>query len=271
MKTVGKCAVLIAALCGAHPVLASKPHDIGAEVAAVLPPGIIIKESSDGLILAMASGELVYQLDFDRGPAADRRRDLAKARCANFCNRHWAPVLASRRFTATGKWTIVDQPAGQQLAYDGAPLYRFIGGTMDVLGKVPVFPPYFSGYSKSAAALVNGVPNGSRYWQTVPYRPAAPRIMAPAGVTPRWSGKAFILSDSSGKSLYLSADGKPCAPACADVEPLKAPLAAEPVGEWRPIDSEDGVRRWTYRGTPVYRARGDTVPDEAAFKPMEVG
>lgn len=245
----GKIGLLLAA------IVTVSPHAALAADAPPLPPGVTVQKSPDGLVLAQA-GKLLYRIDLDR--FAKRRRGnpgLAEARWAEFNTGLWSPVAAPKDFRADGDWSVTPRPSGDQLTYKGDPLYSFTGRNLEEAGKAQFAPPYFSSYAAKPTLLVSGVPAATLYYHPALYQPAPPKVTAPSGVTARWSKVAYVFADAENRGLYAAGSSRPCAKGCDGLKPFAAPLAAIPVGEWRPVQQKDGQRLWAYRGRIVYQAQ----------------
>lgn len=235
-----------------------------------LPAGVTVQQSADGLVLA-SHGKPLYRIDLDR--LKKRRRGAAAvgdARWEAYVAGLWRPVAAPKDFKADGDWTAPPGKAGPQLAYKGDPLYIFTGKSLDEAAKIPFAPQYFSGYAAKPTLIADGVPVATLYFHPALYQPAAPKITAPSGVTAHWSKVAFVFADDS-RDLYASRSGKLCTGDCDGLKPFRAPLAALPVGDWRPVLEKNGERYWTYRGRVVYRPEAaDAEPAASDWSRLEV-
>jgi predicted lipoprotein with Yx(FWY)xxD motif len=236
-----------------------------------LPAGLETRATKDGLALADAQGRLLYRLDVDR--YAKRRKDAAQliaARCADVCDKLWRPVAPPVALASGDDWSALKRPDGTaQLAYKGDPLYVFAGKSLDEAAAEPIAPSYFSSYSAKPVELRDGVPVSTLYWHAALYQPPTPMADAPAGVALRWMKTAYVFA-AGDRPLY-QAQGGDCAGACHGLEPLAAPLAALPVGAWRPVEDKRGRRCWSYRGRLVYAA-GDAAqePTGQAWRRLEL-
>ena len=237
-----------------------------------LPAGITTRKSEEGLALALGAGEPLYRLDLDR--IAKRRRDaarIAEERCADVCHKLWRPAPAPKDFVAGGDWSTTQRPWGAQLTYKGDPLYTFAGESLAEAAKLQVAPPYFSSYSAKPTAMVDGVPVATLYWHAALYEPPAPEARTPAGVGVRWAKTAYVFADTENRQLYVARSGRACKADCGGLEPLAAPLAAAPVGEWKPVEDSAGARYWAYQGRIAHRASADGEPPPGAgWRPLEV-
>jgi predicted lipoprotein with Yx(FWY)xxD motif len=239
--------------------------------AEALPAGLKTRDTKDGLALADAQGRLLYRLDLDRYRA--RRKDMAKlveARCADICQRLWRPVSAPPAFKPDGEWGVVERAgAAALLTYKGDPLYSFTGKSLDEAAEAPIAPSYFSSYAAKPTELRDGVPVGTIYWHAALYQPPPPKTAAPAGVSAQWLKAAYVFADRANHRLYTAKDGRTCRAECGGLTPLPAPMAALPVGEWRPVEGGAGQRVWAYKGRIVYRATADDAAPGAAWQALE--
>lgn len=72
--------------------------------------------AKDGMLVD-DKGMTLYTFDKDSG---------GKSACTGQCEQYWPPLMAESGATPSGDWTIVVRDTGQQWAYHGKPLYRFI-------------------------------------------------------------------------------------------------------------------------------------------------
>jgi predicted lipoprotein with Yx(FWY)xxD motif len=234
-----------------------------------LPAGLTVQKSADGLVLA-SHGKPLYRIDLDR--LKKRRRGATAVggeRWETFAAGLWQPVAAPKDLKADGDWSATPGKEGPQLTYKGDPLYTFTGKSLDEAAKVPFAPQYFSGYAAKPTLIADGVPVATLYFHPALYQPAPPKIVAPAGVTAHWSKVAFVFADDS-HDLYASRSAKLCTGDCDGLKPFPAPLAALPVGDWRPVLEKNGERYWAYRGRLVYRADAtDAEPPAGDWSRLE--
>lgn len=235
-----------------------------------LPVGLQTRPSDDGLALVDADGRGVYRLDLDRYRSRrGQAGPLIAARCAEVCDQLWRPVAVPPSFKPSGDWGIAATPQHPpQLTYKGDPLYSFIGKSLAVAAEAPVAPPYFTGYAAKPSELHEGVPTATVYWHAALYAPPAPEVPSPAGISLRLVKGRYVFAEASGRGLYAPSAGGTCAASCVALEPLAAPLAAQPVGAWRPIHDKDGARVWSYRGRLVYRAVDAEPPPGSGAQPL---
>lgn len=235
-----------------------------------LPTGLQVSGSEEGLALTDAEGRALYRLDLDRYPR--RRPDLTAiiaARCADVCDRLWRPAAPPAGFSPAGEFGTVQRKDGAtQLTFKGDPLYTFAGKSLDEAAAAPVALPYLSSYTGKGLQMREGVPVSVVYWRRALYQPAAPKTPVPSGVSPRWSKTTYVLAAGE-RSLYVRQGG--CDGDCDGLERLPAPLAALPVGAWRPTeDAASGRRFWSYRGQLVYAAQdATTAPPGRAWRRLE--
>lgn len=221
-----------------------------------LPPGLALREEPQGLVLADSGGAPLYQLDIDRWKQRrEGLNEVINGRCAQVCERAWIPVEPPKAFKPAGDWSIQTGWSGvRQLAYKGQPLYRFAGKSLDELAHAKVAPPHWSSYSAQPTALADGVPVATKYWHAALFQPPPPKLEAPASVAVQWSKTAYHFIDSDKSDLYTRKSGSSCTGGCDGFEPFAAPLAVQPIGAWRPVETKDGARVWSFRGKLVYRA-----------------
>lgn len=229
--------------------------------AAALPQGVTVQTSADGLVLA-ADGKPLYRIDLDR--MAKRRRGnagLGEARWAAFNGGLWRPVAAPKDFKGDDDWSVTPRPTGPQLTYKGDPLYSFAGKSLAEADEAQVAPPYFSSYAAKPTLIANGVAVATLYYHPALYEPPAPKVVAPSGVTAQWAKATYVFADSDKHALYTAKAARACASGCDGLKPFAAPLAALPVGEWRPVEDKGGARVWAYRGRIVYQAQAADVAE----------
>lgn len=236
-----------------------------------LPAGLSTRVSDEAMVLVDKAGHPLYRLDLDR--VIKRRREMAPviaARCADVCDKLWRPVAAPEGFTAAGDWGVAKHSSGQsQLTYKGDPLYVFAGKSLDE-AKRPITPTYMAGYAGKPLELTDGVPLWAVYWHEATYQPPAPKPVTPAGVTVKWAKTAYVFTVKDGQALYASQSNTACTAGCDGVEPLAAPLAARPVGGWKPVEDRSGQRYWSYNGRMVYAASdGAEEPSGKSWRKIE--
>jgi predicted lipoprotein with Yx(FWY)xxD motif len=228
-----------------------------------LPAGITTRSTADGLALADSQGRQLYHLDQDRTARRFKGAGFrAWGRCTEACHALWSPVAAPADFKPAGDWGVWEGWGGvRQLTFRNDPLYVYLGKSFDEAAALDIAPPFLSGYAGKPIRLEDGVPRTTLYWHAATIEPPAPKTPAPAGVTPHWEKTAFVFADARDRKLYTPKAGGGCAADCGGLKPLLAPLAALPVGEWRPVTDRNGERVWAYRGQMVYQAAdADSAP-----------
>lgn len=242
-----------------------------ASAGAVLPAGVSLRDSGEGVLLADAHGEALYRLDID-GERARARLAEAGPMCGEACLRLWPPFAPPAGFKAAGDWTVVKRPDGaEQVAYKGAPLYRYADGDdFTAAGRLEVYPSALSTYSATPVLMVDGVPVVTRYWHAVAFVPPEPAYLGPAGTRLKWMKDAYVITDGRGQPLY-SSKSSICALGCPPgVTPFEAPLAAASVGLWRVAERQDGSRQWTLRGEAVYALAAEPGAAYPSWRRLEI-
>lgn len=95
---------------------------------AVEPVGIMMMDTSAGMVLTDAAGMSLYTFDKD---------EPSKSNCYDKCAVNWPPLLAADGAEPVGDWTIIDRTDNTKMwAYHGQPLYLWIKDTKpgDVTG-----------------------------------------------------------------------------------------------------------------------------------------
>ncbi|MDB6045301.1 MAG: hypothetical protein JWM63_3852 [Gammaproteobacteria bacterium] len=164
------------------------------------------------------------------------------------CVAEWAPVLASDKAKPIGDWTVITRDDGtKQWAYDHHALYTSYldHSPGDVLGGTQA---YRSGGDTPAERV-----------------PVGPPPDVPPGFVVETTVRGRMLLTEKKRSVYLSdndgpnkshCDGDPCAQMW---EPVVAPAAARPQGEWTIIKRSGGVQQWVFRKKPLYTYTRDQL------------
>lgn len=218
---------------------------LAAEPPARRPPEITVHMTPPGEVFADRDGLTLYVFDRDTEPNVST--------CVDACAQAWPPVRAGADAMPFDDWTLVDRKDGaRQWAYKGKPLYRYA---------MEQKPGWAAGDGGGAwnLALTSWIPiqrNTGRAAAGPP--PEAPIALppVPAGVTGQKSARGPVLADHRGLTLYAVEQQ------VKDGAPLRAPLAALPVGEWTVIDGPDGARQWAYRAKAVYTCAKDKKPGD---------
>jgi predicted lipoprotein with Yx(FWY)xxD motif len=163
------------------------------------------------------------------------------------CVQEWPPVLAGANAEPVGKWTIIARSDGtKQWAYDDHALYTssldHVPG--DVLGGTRVYEP-----------------EGDTPAERVPVGPP-PDV--PPGFLVESTVRGRMLLTEKHASVYISdqdsAKQSNCVHACAETwQPIIAPEAAQPHGEWSIVRRTPAVRQWAFRKKPLYTYTRDVV------------
>lgn len=216
--------------------------------AEVLPPGLGIRATDLGEVYADATGKTLYTLSRDDKPGVSNCTDtqykegtdgfrgvkhpLNRLDQRPTCLHKAHPAVAPAGAAPTGRWSILDRTDGaRQWMYDRRPVYTSI--------------------KDRAAGEINGGFG----------RPVFVPIAVPPGVTVKRaaSGGAYLTGAGS-QPLLLRKDR--CKRDCAGGNrPFVAPELAQPVGRWRVVAPQDGLRQWAYDGRPVYLAADNALPD----------
>ena len=164
------------------------------------------------------------------------------------CTDEWPPVLADADAKPVDRWTIITRGDGtMQWAYDRHPLYtsRLDSRPGDVLGG-------------TATARLGG--------DSPPWRmPVGPPPDLPPGFKIDTTIRGRMLVTEQQRSVYYSDQDGPdrsnCRDDCTRIwQPILAPEAAQPRGEWSIVSNVLGVRQWAFRKKPLYTYALDIVP-----------
>ena len=147
----------------------------------------------------------------------------------------------------SGKLDYIDTPAGEQVTYNGAPLYYFSKDTAAGQTQGNLFGGlWFVARPDTASTAVVGVHDGG--------------------------GKTFLVGPTGGSLYYFSKDAtgvSNCSGTCAQNWPaLTVPQGIDPTavtaagGGLAMITRDDGTRQVTYDGHPVYYYAGDHAPGD---------
>lgn len=200
---------------------------------------------SIGPLFTTADGMTLYVTDLDpKGGAVFGCRDvhhlksggddaypLPRAQFRPTCVDRWKPLVAAPSASPVGAWSIVSRPEGtRQWAYEGQPVYR---STRD--------------HRPGDDNGTMGLPHYGA-WRLL----AAPRDLPPGTRLVRKLDGLMLASAEDDRLLFMlepkqTADER-------GLDPLVAPALA-PAS--RTVARRDGLRQWTFRGRPIFRARGD--------------
>ena len=173
--------------------------------------------------------------------------------CAGGCLQTWPPLLQEEDETVkgatgvSGSFAYIDTPAGEQVTYNGAPLYYFAKDTApgqtqgNLIGKV-----WFVARPDTASTALLGVGSAS--------------------------GKSFLVGPTGG-TLYVFSKDAPGISNCIDTclqnwpamtvpDGIDATAVPSAKGQLAVITRDDGSKQLTYNGQPVYYYAGDKLPGD---------
>ena len=206
------------------------------------PPGVTLQAlhagnrlgvAASGLIYADADGETLYWFDKDTDPG--------RSACAGDCFKRWHPLAASDAAKPFGDWSMAKD---RQWMVKGRRLYRCADDA-------------HPGDTKCDGT--DGV------WHAATFQPGDGLSM-PFGIAlrelPNGGGQGFV--DERGLTLYARDSSIQATSSGRDPnwKPALAPEMADRVGDFAAVTGTDGVRRWTYKGWPLYTFVGDLVPGD---------
>lgn len=190
------------------------------------------------------------------------------------CLANWPPLTANSIPSVSGvpgTFSLVSRSDGRvQLAYNGMPLYRFIGDSApgDTKGQ-GVNGLWFVAQANltdfPSLVVQNQTQNTSK--NQTQNQTAAQAVQA---LTDATYGK--MLADSGGLTLYVFNQDSPqhssCTGSCAStwppVEASTIPSVPSASGTFALIARPDGKMQVTYNGMPLYRYAGDAKPGDAS-------
>lgn len=87
---------------------------------------------------------------------------------------------------------------------------------------------------------------------------------APEGTGTAETSLGVVLTDADGLTLYTfdndETDKSNCYGKCEKLWPIYlAPEDAQPIGDFKPIQRDDGFKQWSYKGKPLYTWVKDKV------------
>ena len=173
--------------------------------------------------------------------------------CTAGCLQIWPPLLQEEddhvqgASGVSGTFAYIDTPAGEQVTYNGAPLYYFSKDTAPGQTQGNLFGGlWFVARPDTASTALVGVHDGG--------------------------GKTFLVGPTGGSLYFFSKDAtgvSNCSGSCAQNWPaLTVPQGIDPTavsaagGSLAVITRDDGTRQLTYNGHPVYYYAGDHVPGD---------
>ena len=198
---------------------------------------------------------------------------LGKSVCVGDCTKDWksAPVLDGAE--EVGFWTIIRRDDGtRQWALRGKPVYTYVkdidmgsvgGNSPKRFGR----GPHISERGRLMIPIQPDVPLPED-WTAVKHFPfELEGVPADFQVKNVLDAMGLALLNESGRTLYvftgvLGQEKSVCKSPCP-WQPLPAAQLAAANGNFVPVDRNDGVRQWTYKGLGLYSYDGDLAPGDA--------
>lgn len=235
----------LALLAMAAPALAQEEDGKTAPVdPAAYPATVKTVRVPEGYRYVTPAGMTLYMLD----PRDARgRTGTVVDYCAGACAARFTPLPADPAAPPRGLWKpMQSRRSGWVWTYRGSPAFT---------DRTDAKPGDTSGNGWDAIM------------HTIEWVPPAPALdgasAAPAPVRPFYLGGRWLLADGNDHPLFTA-----CADPCPS-QPLRAGLAARPVGPWTPVDRPDGPQ-WTWQGRPVFVSAAIlALPSEAGAQPIE--
>ncbi|GAA0310514.1 SCO0930 family lipoprotein [Sphingomonas oligophenolica] len=203
--------------------------------ASAYPATVSVRTGKAGPYYADAKGKTLYALS---SRTVRARAGTTLGYCIGPCAKIWTPLAAPADAKPVGRWKVERATQGPQWSYSNDLVFTY------------------------NADLAPGDMAGDGYedmWSIIAHIPPAPRLAAPAGVTARYVDAHYILSDTGGHALFVSAGA--CDAACATWSPFPAGMAARDMGDWT-VRRDGDQARWVYRGKPVYVSQ-ENIPGHA--------
>ena len=222
-----------------------------------------------GQILVNSQGMTLYTLSSEAG---------GNIQCTGACIQAWPPLLLPAGTSAptagpgvTGTLGVITRPdGGQQVTYNGFPLYMFSGDSKagDTNGEGITDPPGTWHAAKVAAAApgetATPVPTATKAPPPVAAFPPKSTVNAKLGT---------ILTDANGRTLYyLTSEAGThlaCTGNCLSFWPpldmpagASAPTVAGFPATFATVARPDGTTQVTYSGFPVYIFANDKAPGD---------
>ena len=246
------------------------------------PPGVSVRQTRSGPVYADAKGRTLYGMDMR---TLVRWAPDASKYCQQECQKTWEPLLAPADAKPNvvfprGFGGGPPPGAGQGAAAGGA-----AGGLAALAGGAQGQAPRPQGGANQVPAgmiqnqrapdwTVIAGPNGPQWvykgwhmiyarksdrpgstahdgedqmtWNTLKFVPQTPRLEAPQGIAPLFTGGAYALTDKNGRVLFTGN----CAAVCSWT-PLTAPMAGRSIGDWA-VNLAGDRPQWAWRGKPVF-------------------
>jgi predicted lipoprotein with Yx(FWY)xxD motif len=231
-----------AATPGTKPAAPAAPRPT---VSAGAPLAIRTAQGGVGAFLTGPSGKTLYVFTRDAKNMSNCNAD---------CVATWPPLLVNDGQSiqgdaaATGTFGHISTPSGQQVTYNGAPLYYFSGDAKpgDTKGH-NLKGVWFVARPDTASTAVLGV-RGSG---------ASAELVGPNGMTLYFFAKdAAGMSNCSGQCL----ENWPALTVPADLKPTAADGIEGALSSFTRAD--DGTHQLTYNGRPLYFFAGDSLPGD---------
>lgn len=211
------------------------------ESAEALPVGVA--ESDLGPYLTGPDGLTLYVFTVDAPDTSN---------CSGGCLDNWPPLLlmdgqsVEADDAATGTFGSIDTPSGEQVTYNGAPLYYFAPDEApgDTNGHL-VGNVWFVARPETASTSVVGVSGDSSY------------LVGPTGMS-----LYFFDNDTEGTSNCSGGclDNWPALTVPESMDPTAVPAAGGTLDVITRDD--DGTHQVTYNGLPLYYFAGDSLPGD---------
>ena len=238
-----------------------------------VPPGVTLVEVVRELNASAAQLLWLRLGDADGGTLLFRADgEPGAVRCIDECAVEFPPLLAPADAGPFADWSPVRRPDGRlQWAYQSHPLHAWSREEKpgEVATNVGLAETANMKLAERAAAAGALMPPPE--WRVARFEPTR-SIEVPAGIEARLglSAQAVVLTDFEGFTLYApdgaaESDDRACAGRVCDRDwlPVPAPALALDVGEFSVVTRKDGSRQWAWRGSPLYRYRGDLLPGDA--------
>ena len=225
------------------------------------PPEIIVNTTPAGSVFADPKGYTLY--------VTERDTVAGTSTCTGSCATEWPPVRvgADAAVFAFGAWTLVPRDDGaSQWAYRGRPLYRYRHEARTGWAEAQ------SGLWRIATISPFPVRGASRRSNVTP-RSDVVLSGVPGGISGEGMASGMVLTDWKGMTLYsLPPAQEPCVDRCLDTwNPLIAPMAAVPHGDWTLLSRTDGTMQWVYNGLALYGCVHDVVPGDTRCEGPKYG
>lgn len=192
------------------------------------PAVVSVRTGKVGFYYADAQGRTVYAMS---SRTARGRSGVTLTYCIGPCEKIWTPLAAPADAKPVGRWKVVVAAQGPQWSYKDDLVFTYNADKApgDMAG---------DGYDD--------------LWNVIAHVPPAPKLTAPASVTPRYVDGGYVLSDANGHALFTAGTANDPAPAAW--APLAAGMAARDIGDWT-IQRIGDQPQWLYRGKPVFVSR----------------